>query len=163
MFKSKKQTLDFLLEDRIKFATVSGIFTTKPSLIEWVDKNISPLLEVDSDENLLNTFNHHIAQQITFSIENSNVLSKIAFIPKMLITGGGAKNDFLINLLRARLDKKIEIIVPDYQIVDFKEAIIFAFLGLLRSLRQVNTLKSVTGATTDSSGGMIYDHFIQNK
>ena len=81
----------------------------------------------------------------------------------MLVTGGGAKNKFLIDLLRTQSAGKIDVIIPDNQIIDFKEAIIFAFLGLLRSLRQINTLKSVTGARTDSSGGMIYDHFIKNK
>ena len=130
--------------------------------IEWVHKNIFPLLDVDSGQNLLNTFSHHIAQQITLSIENSNVQSKKAFIPKMLVTGGGAKNTFLMELLRAKSNGKIEINIPDNQIIDFKEAIIFAFLGLLRSLRKINTLKSVTGASSDSSGGMIYDHFIEN-
>lgn len=127
--------------------------------IEWVRENIFPILDVDSPENVLKTFNHHIAQQITFSIENIVPEVKKTYIPKMLVTGGGAKNNFLIDLLRAQSNGKIEIIIPDNQIVDFKEAIIFAFLGLLRSLQKINTLKSVTGARTDSSGGLIYNYF----
>ena len=125
--------------------------------IEWVYENIFPILDDDSTENLLNTFNHHIAQQIAFSIENSHAKTNKSYVPKLLVTGGGAKNDFLIDLLKTRLDGKIEIIIPDYQIVDFKEAIIFAFLGLLRSHKKINTLKSVTGARADSSGGIIHD------
>ena len=78
--------------------------------------------------------------------------------PEILITGGGAKNSFLIDLIKEKTNGKIEIIIPDNQLIDFKEAIIFAFLGLLRSLSQANALKSVTGAKADSSGGLIYDH-----
>lgn len=125
--------------------------------IEWVDENVFPILDVDSTKNVLNTFNHHIAQQIAISIENSAAETNKSNVPKLLVTGGGAKNDFLIDLLRIRLDGKIEIIVPEYQMVDFKEAIIFAFLGLLRSQNKINTLKTVTGAKTDSSGGVLFD------
>lgn len=125
--------------------------------IEWVHKHIFPILDVDSTENQLNTFNHHIAQQISLAIENSNIDSSKSPIPKMLITGGGTKNKFLINLIKAQTKGKTEIIIPDNQIIDFKEAIIFAFLGLLRSLGQTNSLKSVSGAKANSSGGLIFD------
>ncbi len=127
--------------------------------IEWVDENIFQLLKDDTSANLLNTFCHHIAEQINHSLELNFISSEKSIVPKMLITGGGAKNTFLIDLIASKSQGKIEVIIPEVQTVDFKEAIIFAFLGLLRTLNKVNTLKSVTGARTDSSGGVIFDNF----
>jgi anhydro-N-acetylmuramic acid kinase len=126
--------------------------------IEWVREHVFSMLDGDSIENLLNTFNHHIAEQISLAIQNSTVASHKSRLPKMLITGGGAKNDFLIELIKDQTKEITEIIIPDVQTIDFKEAIIFAFLGLLRSLGSINTLNSVTGAKADSSGGLIYDN-----
>jgi len=127
--------------------------------IEWVNEHIFPILENDSIENLLHTFCHHIAHQITLSIENSNISTSNSDIPKMLVTGGGVKNTFLIDLIKNQTNGNAKISIPNNQIIDFKEAIIFAFLGLLRMLGQTNTLKSVTGAIADSSGGLIYNNF----
>ncbi len=126
--------------------------------IEWVVKNIYQFLDNDTPANLLNTFCHHMAFQINQSIDLNYSDHEKLKISKMLITGGGAKNKFLIDLIKSKSNGKIEVIIPDVQIVDFKEAIIFAFLGLLRTLNKVNTLKSVTGARIDSSGGVIFDN-----
>ena len=73
---------------------------------------------------------------------------------KVLVTGGGAHNSFLIDLLKKHTKSKV--IIPDKQIVDYKEAIIFAFLGLLRWLKIPNCLASVTGAKHDNIGGAVY-------
>lgn len=73
---------------------------------------------------------------------------------KVLVTGGGAHNGFLMERLRTLTKATVEI--PDKLIVDYKEAIIFAFLGLLRWRGEVNTLRSVTGARIDSIGGAVY-------
>lgn len=73
---------------------------------------------------------------------------------KMLVTGGGALNKFLIN----RIDGlcKHKIVIPQKDIIDYKEALIFAFLGLLKDLRQTNVFCSVTGAKSDSSSGDVW-------
>jgi len=126
--------------------------------IEWVQKHIFPMLTGDSPENLLNTFCHHITHQIISSLENNGGISKKSDPPNMLITGGGAQNSFLVSLLRKESRGKLNINIPDKQLIDFKEALIFAFLGLLRNLGEINTFKSVTGAKSDSSGGLIYDN-----
>ena len=126
--------------------------------IEWVREHLFPKLKSDKVENLLNTYCHHISQQIFASIMQNFIINESEIKPKLLITGGGAKNKFLIELLEQRLENKIELVMPDLQLIDFKEAIIFAFLGLLRYLGKINTLCSVTGASCDSSGGIIYDH-----
>ena len=75
----------------------------------------------------------------------------------MLITGGGAYNTFLVDRISEHLSKKgVSTVIPDSIIINFKEALIFAFLGILRKSDKINTLSSVTGASHDSSGGCIY-------
>ncbi len=113
---------------------------------EWVEEVIFPLLpDSEKTEDLLRTFTEHVALQISLAA-NAN--------GKMLVTGGGAHNAFLISLLKEKCIA--EIILPGRETIDFKEALIFAFLGLLRWQNRINTLKSVTGAVQDSSGGVIY-------
>jgi anhydro-N-acetylmuramic acid kinase len=115
---------------------------------EWIEMNILPLVKESSDsiENKLCTVVEHIASQIAFVV---NPLPK----GKMLVTGGGAKNTFLIDVLKTKINS--EVVVPDPEIIDFKEALIFAFLGILRWRKEINTLSSVTGAIKDSCGGSI--------
>lgn len=97
-------------------------------------------------KDLLATATEHIAYQI---VKATNSLEKT----KMLITGGGAKNNFLIE--RISKMSKHEIIIPDTMIIDYKEALIFAFLGTLKMEGKINVLSSVTGASSDSSSGKI--------
>jgi anhydro-N-acetylmuramic acid kinase len=47
------------------------------------------------------------------------------------------------------------LVIPEKEVIDFKEAIVFAFLGVLRSRNEVNCLKTVTGANQNSSSGVI--------
>jgi anhydro-N-acetylmuramic acid kinase len=116
---------------------------------EWVTENMDPLFEqyeVDPDD-LLSTFCEHIAVQVARCLESKTS-------GRLLITGGGAYNDFLIERIRALVP--LEIVVPDKKIIEFKEALIFAFLGVLRVREEANSLKSVTGARENSSGGAVY-------
>lgn len=73
---------------------------------------------------------------------------------RILCTGGGAFNNFLIDRLKKSMGTST-IEVPSADIVAFKEAIVFAFLGLRRMRNEVNVLSSVTHATTDSCAGLI--------
>src|SRR6478735_7200642 len=120
---------------------------------EWLDKNIFPVLESSSltVEDLLCTFTHHTAFQIARVIKDAPAQSG-----DLLITGGGAYNTYLIESLRAYRPAEIRIIVPDEYTLQFKEALIFAFLGLLRKENLANALSSVTGASRDSIGGAVY-------
>jgi anhydro-N-acetylmuramic acid kinase len=117
---------------------------------EDVDAEIIPLIESHeiSVVDGLATFCEHIAQQISGSV-NTKKQSR-----KLLVTGGGALNNFLID--RIAFHSKAEVIIPERKIVEFKEAIIFAFLGVLRVRGEANCLKSVTGAVEDSCGGALY-------
>ena len=74
----------------------------------------------------------------------------------VLITGGGVYNDFLIKSIKEKTIN--EIVIPNQSIVEFKEALIFGFLGVLKLRDEVNCLSSVTGAIKDHSSGKIYNH-----
>ena len=116
--------------------------------IEWVDANIFPLINKYSDysiEDLLNTLSNHIANQISNNLKD---------IDKVLVTGGGTYNDYLIDIIRSRTDSKI--IIPSKNIIEFKEALIFAFLGVLRCLNINNCYSSVTGASKDHCSGKFF-------
>lgn len=119
---------------------------------EWVFDYVLPILDSYklSLEDKLASFYRHIADQIAKSLEVTSS-KKIA---KVLVTGGGAYNGYLVDCLRKKAT--IEIVIPAPQIIEFKEAIIFAFLGVLRISEQKNCLQSVTGADADSIGGCVY-------
>jgi len=100
-----------------------------------------------SNEDKIRTFYKHIAIQISKIInEKENA--------KVLFTGGGTHNSFLISEIQKETNNRL--IIPSKEIIDFKEAIIFAFLGFLRINEDVNTLKSVTGADFDNIGGSVF-------
>ena len=75
---------------------------------------------------------------------------------RLFITGGGAYNRFLIDRLRNYLPTT-EVVIPDDKIIQFKEALIFGFLGVLRLRNEINVLSSVTGANKNHSSGIIFD------
>lgn len=119
---------------------------------EWIDKEVFPILaqKTLSTADILATFCRHIAMQIANQIPVN--------ARNVLVTGGGAFNEFLIREMQNEL-KKTEVIVPAKNIVMFKEALIFAFLGVLRIRNEVNCLSSVTGASADNVGGALYGNF----
>ena len=116
--------------------------------VEWVKEVILPIinnfLEIPV-EDLLNTFSKHFAVQIANNIKSSN---------KTLITGGGAYNDYLIQNIIDLTES--EIIIPSSEIIEFKEALIFGFLGVLKDLNINNCYSSVTGAIKDHCSGNIF-------
>ena len=115
---------------------------------EWFENNFLPYLKQEniSIEDLLSTIVDHIALQVGSAPDINNG-------KKLLISGGGTHNQFLIEEISKKTGA--EIIIPSPKIIDFKEALIFGFLGALRSNNEVNCLKSVTGSKTNNSGGII--------
>ncbi len=115
--------------------------------LEWVDLHILPLIESFNlqIEDVLRTFVEHLAIQISkiLSIKDADVL----------VTGGGVYNDFLMNRLKSL--SETTIIIPNQEIIEYKEALVFGLLGILRDRNEVNCLKSVTGAARDHSSGEI--------
>ncbi|WP_299437323.1 anhydro-N-acetylmuramic acid kinase [uncultured Aquimarina sp.] len=120
---------------------------------EWFVEKVIPIIKntEDSVENLLHTSVLHITEQIANAIKKTDKQNS-----SLLITGGGAKNDFLIEILQQKLQKFSKIIIPDTSIIDYKEALIFAFMGILKDRNEINCLKSVTGAKIDTASGVIY-------
>ena len=116
---------------------------------EFVKEIILPIFESYSIpiKDKLYTFTEHVALQITLALPNKN--------GSLFITGGGAYNDFLIERIQYHLPE-MKIIIPSDKILEFKEALIFALLGVLKLRGEINVLKSVTGAKKDHSSGTIY-------
>lgn len=114
--------------------------------IEFVHAEIFPLLKNETPENILATFTEHIAIQIS-KVFNENQLKRV------LITGGGTYNAYLIEKLKVK--SNTEIILPDDDIINYKEALIFGLMGLLRLRNEVNVLCSATGSSQDHSSGMM--------
>ena len=111
---------------------------------EWVEKNIMPLIKNDIKiEDVLHTLCEHIGIQI----------GKLLNDKEALFTGGGVFNSYLLS--RIKFYSKSKIIIPDKLSIEFKEALIFAFLGVLRARGEVNCLQSVTGAIKDNCGGEV--------
>jgi anhydro-N-acetylmuramic acid kinase len=122
---------------------------------EWVDQHsLATLLAAElSVEDKLHTACRHIAYQIGQSVRQAAGTGPAS---RLLITGGGALNQFLVALIGQELGPQVEVVVPDPQLINFKEALIFAFLGVLRWQQTPNCLQSVTGARHDNIGGAVY-------
>lgn len=117
--------------------------------LEWVNRQVSPLIDAHklSVKNVLRTVVEHIAIQISQVINKTENTS-------VLITGGGVFNSFLMLRIKALCNN--EILIPSKEIIEFKEALIFGFLGILKLRGENNCLSSVTGAIKDHSSGKIF-------
>lgn len=120
---------------------------------EWFLEQVIPIIDQSNEniENLLRTCVEHITDQICSNLNHKRKKSTV------LVTGGGAKNSFLIETLQQKTTSNCSIIVPTNTIIEFKEALIFGFLGVLRYRNEINCLASVTGAKKDSSSGVIFE------
>jgi len=116
---------------------------------EWVEKIITPIINrySISEKDLLRTLLEHISEQIARDLEDIE--------GKVLFTGGGVFNQFLMEQIQSKTKNKI--IIPSKIDIDFKEALIFAFMGILRLRNEVNVFASVTGATKNHSTGKVID------
>lgn len=115
--------------------------------LEWVQKMIFPFLENSGlkVEDQISTYTEHVAIQLAhvFGAESS-----------ALVTGGGAYNTFLLE--RIKHHKNLNLVLPDKRIIEFKEALIFGLLGVLKIRGENNCLASVTGAKMDHSSGKVF-------
>jgi anhydro-N-acetylmuramic acid kinase len=105
----------------------------------------------------LRTYVEHIVIQTRNAIIDMINNKPQAANRKLLVTGGGAFNTFLISRLREELMQlQIEVTVPEEKLIQYKEAMIMAFMGVLRWRQEYNVLSSVTGASRDSIGGALW-------
>ena len=93
----------------------------------------------------MRTYLEHAVLKISQSLKNDDTV---------LVTGGGAHNKFLVSSLKSKTQAKI--IIPSKELIDYKEALIFGLLGLLRVLNINNCLSSVTGSKNDHCSGKIF-------
>ncbi|MBD0830768.1 anhydro-N-acetylmuramic acid kinase [Aestuariibaculum sediminum] len=116
--------------------------------LEWVNLKIFPLIDGFqlSVNDVLRTFVEHIALQLANEMNKKKKAS-------VFITGGGVYNAFLIKRLKTYTENNI--VIPEAAIVEFKEALIFGFLGVLKLRNEINCLSTVTGASKDHSSGKI--------
>ena len=131
------QALDFYSKDKPKSLG-----------IEWVNDTIIPLLEFYSNhsvEDLLQTYTSHIGIQIGKIFDRGE---------KVLVSGGAVNNDYLMKEINKNSSASFE--VPSKELIDFKEALIFGLLGVLRLRGEVNCFASVTGSSKDHSSGIIF-------
>ena len=114
--------------------------------LEWVQQEIFPLIDAIEEDisSVLRTFVAHIAIQISKIIKDSD---------SVLITGGGVFNSFLIQEIENY--SNIKIVQASDTLINYKEALIFALLGVLKVDNQINCLKSVTGAHKNHSSGVV--------
>ena len=106
----------------------------------------------------LHSFVDHIALQIKKEIlmlaakENLPIKGQ-----RLLVTGGGALNGFLVQRIAEELaDIGLTLVVPDRKMIEYKEAVVMALFGVLRWREEYNVLSSVTGASRDSIGGALW-------
>jgi anhydro-N-acetylmuramic acid kinase len=119
----------------------------------WIRQNVWPLLTESpiSLEDRLATVVELIALEVAASVE------QLGQKGSMLVTGGGAFNDFLIKRLKAHLQSlQVKVVLPEREIIDFKEALLMALLGLLRLEGLPNSWPEVTGAKRPTINGGIY-------
>jgi len=118
--------------------------------IEWVNQEVFPMLSAYEDKipDILHTFSVHVAQQVANALDNNSN-------SKVLLSGGGTFNNFLIRQFKEA--SKCHFCIPSKEIIDYKEALIFGLLGVLKLRDEVNVLKSVTGAEKDHSSGVIHE------
>lgn len=124
---------------------------------EWVDNVFMNIVHhsLISLEDKLCTICHHIAFQIAQTIQQSGITKE----SQLLITGGGAYHTFFIETLANYLPKNVKMVIPNDLLINYKEALIFAFLGVLRMRNENNVLCEVTGARQNSINGAIYGNF----
>jgi anhydro-N-acetylmuramic acid kinase len=118
-----------------------GFEFVKEIVLPIIEKHFIPI------EDKLHTYIEHIAQQIALALPKKK--------GSMLTTGGGAYNEFLIEKIQLYLPD-MKIIIPSKKNLEFKEALIFGLLGVLKLRNEINALQSVTGANHDHSSGIVY-------
>ena len=145
---AKNGQLDHSLLIELNNINYYSLVAPKSLGTEWLEKQFLPLIPVElSPEKKLRTITEHIAFQISAVLNDQQINS-------IFITGGGAHNNFLIECLKQHFSGKI--IVPESKLIDFKEAIIFAFLGARYLRNEATTISSVTGAKLSLCTGVYH-------
>ena len=143
---ARNGAINFKILEQLNALTFYQKSAPKSLGVEFVNSKVFPLLKDETPENIIATFTEHIAEQIA-KVFNDNQLKTV------LVTGGGTFNTYLLEKIREK--SQTELIVPDENIINFKEALIFAFMGVLRLRNEVNVLCSATGSSENHCSGIL--------
>jgi anhydro-N-acetylmuramic acid kinase len=146
---ARKGTINLELLSGLNALAYYFIEAPKSLGTEWLEAFFNPVLQSFeiSIEDKLATISEHIALQIAQVIEDNQ-------LENVMTTGGGTKNTYLID--RIQFHTKNKLVFMHENISDFKEAIVFAYLGALFLLDQPNCVDSVTGAQRSVIGGCLH-------
>lgn len=135
----------------LPFYALSG---AKSLAREDMESVFTPCLEKFSiaAKDKLATLTEHYALQLARIIQRYQSHAR----PSVMLTGGGAYHAFFRSRLDYHLGGSWKQVVVSNQVIEFKEALVFAFLGYLRILGENNTLHEVTGASRDTCGGIYF-------
>jgi len=143
---ARNGAINFKILEELNTLTFYQKSAPKSLGVEFVNSEVLPLLKDETPENIIATFTEHIAEQIA-KVFNDNQLRTV------LVTGGGTFNTYLLEKIREK--SQTELIVPDENIINFKEALIFAFMGVLRLRNEINVLCSATGSSENHCSGIL--------
>ncbi|MFN3773177.1 anhydro-N-acetylmuramic acid kinase [Cloacibacterium normanense] len=143
---ARNGAINFKILEQLNALTFYQKSAPKSLGVEFVNSEIFPFLKDETPENIIATFTEHIAEQIA-KVFNDNQLKTV------LVTGGGTFNTYLLEKIREK--SQTELIVPNENTINFKEALIFAFMGVLRLRNEVNVLCSATGSSENHCSGIL--------
>ena len=140
-------SIDHKLLTELKKPTFFKLQTPKSLSREDFEQWFKPIFDSSTATvpDKLATLSKHIGACLKAIVPNGS---------NVLVTGGGAHNNHWMATFRK--DFSIDCILPENEVIDFKEALIFAFLGIIRLENKTNTYASVTGATSNSTGGVVH-------
>jgi anhydro-N-acetylmuramic acid kinase len=145
---ARKGTINFRIIEELQKLPYFKQSPPKSLGTEWLESEFNPIIsKIEKLEDKLRTLVEFTTIEILRVLNSQNINS-------VYITGGGAKNTFLIE--RIKFFFKGEVLVPSEEIIDFKEAIVFAFLGARYLRNETTTVKSVTGAETEVCSGIFH-------
>jgi anhydro-N-acetylmuramic acid kinase len=145
---ARKGTINFRIIEELQELPYFKQSPPKSLGTEWLESEFNTIIsKIDKLEDKLRTLVEFTTIEILRVLDSEKIKS-------VYITGGGAKNTFLIE--RIKFFFKGEVLVPSEEIIDFKEAIVFAFLGARYLRNETTTVKSVTGAETEVCSGIFH-------
>ncbi|MEX0275240.1 MAG: anhydro-N-acetylmuramic acid kinase [Flavobacteriaceae bacterium] len=148
---ARKGHLDTPLLQSLNALGYYKVLPPKSTGYEWFTQKVVPILNSCKSplENQMHTLVHHNCEQISRAIPLQGKVS-------LLVTCGGTLNSFFMEVLQEKLGDNVQIVTPSQGLINFKEALVFALMGVLRMENKVNVLASVTGAQRDSSSGVVH-------
>lgn len=151
---ARKGNINNDMLERLNQLSYYSLAFPKSTGYEWFVEKVVPIIDAtkDTTENLLHTAVHHICKQVALQIKMYAAKDQST----LFVTGGGALNLFMMELLQSKLSPTVSLVIPSKKLIEYKEALIFALMGILRIEQEINVLKTVTGASKDSSSGVVY-------